>query len=312
MESQPDPASAATEGAKPSVVPASISNEMPTDIPANLSSELPADLATQLPVARMKGGLSALLAKIPGFRAGGLANFFRTLKNKIKLPKIGRKKADSGHGADATKTGATAGGQAVTGALSAVPDESTFVGKVKINSAYLVTSVVHRDRLTRFSTWMFWLSLVGLGVVGTVGLNSFRDLLKKRGPNAQELAAKAFLERTQRREEIDRVLERSYEIGGFSIQLVEPKGAKIPAGLMNIVELEVVVESDSPDTKRSLELRPQKAKDQVTRALTPLDRDDLLTGEGKKRLKHAIMDQLNGWLTQGHVTNVFFQKILIE
>ena len=54
-----------------------------------------------------------------------------------------------------------------------------------------------------------------------------------------------------------------------------------------------------------------QVRNQITNVLLPLERDQLLSREGKKKLKKALIERLNVWLPKGKVDDVFFSKLLL-
>ncbi len=190
-------------------------------------------------------------------------------------------------------------------------DDEGLAVRIQKGFVYLVRGLFARDRPTLASSWLFWASLVALGTVSTVAVQRTIHWYRTRGPTAEQLAAQTFEQREKKRLEIISIFERSIGLGVFTLELKDPVGKRLAPGTMNVAEVEIVLECDHADTMRSIELQPQRVKDQITLALTPLDREDLLTGDGKKRIKRAIIDRVNSWLTTGRVVNVYFERILI-
>lgn len=79
-----------------------------------------------------------------------------------------------------------------------------------------------------------------------------------------------------------------------------------------MAELEITVECDDKDTRYYIEENLPRARDQITGILTSLDRDDMLTRDGKKKLKKKLIDQLNMWLPKGKVEELFISNQLLN
>lgn len=81
--------------------------------------------------------------------------------------------------------------------------------------------------------------------------------------------------------------------------------------MTNIAELELVVECDSPDTHTYIEENLVQARNQLTDIFLSMERDDLLSREGKRKLKKRLIERLNGWMPRGKIQNVFFAKLVV-
>lgn len=81
--------------------------------------------------------------------------------------------------------------------------------------------------------------------------------------------------------------------------------------LAHVAEMELVIECDEPETCKFVEDHIEQARNQVTSALMPLTQDDLLSKDGKKVLKQAIMTSVNKWLESGTVKNIHFVRFII-
>jgi flagellar basal body-associated protein FliL len=50
----------------------------------------------------------------------------------------------------------------------------------------------------------------------------------------------------------------------------------------------------------------------MTNVFVALDREDLLSREGKRKLKNIIIKKLNGWLPHGKVEDLHYSKLLVS
>ena len=67
---------------------------------------------------------------------------------------------------------------------------------------------------------------------------------------------------------------------------------------MNMAEVEIQVQCDKKETCDFLDGQSAKVKDEVTQVFTAMERDELLSKEGKKKMKRKIIDRLNLFLTE--------------
>ena len=100
-------------------------------------------------------------------------------------------------------------------------------------------------------------------------------------------------------------------IGDFMVELKPPAEQKRRRGVMNMAEVSIVVECDARQTCAFIRSREAKARDEITNVLTALERDDLMSVDGKRKIKKALIDRLNGWLPTGKIEHLYFQKLII-
>ena len=79
-----------------------------------------------------------------------------------------------------------------------------------------------------------------------------------------------------------------------------------------MAEMELYAQCDAKDTCEYIEENMASARDQITDALLPMDRDAVITGEGKRRLKKHIVDKLNVWLPRGKIENIFISNLIVD
>ena len=102
------------------------------------------------------------------------------------------------------------------------------------------------------------------------------------------------------------------DLGSFSVELKPIEGQGVRARPFNMADISIVLECDDANTYAYIEKRLVQARNQVTNVFFTLDRSELLTREGKNRIKERILDQINSWLPQGKVQNVFFSKLIVS
>ena len=101
-------------------------------------------------------------------------------------------------------------------------------------------------------------------------------------------------------------------VGSFTLEL-KPRQTSFKKGVgSDLADVTLVFECDSQNTKDYLEQRLPQLKGQLTNLFIALDRDELITREGKLRLKAKIIDRVNVWLPQKlKITNVYFSRLTV-
>ena len=178
---------------------------------------------------------------------------------------------------------------------------------------YLGQGVIASDPPTRWGSQIFWLSLIGL-LVSTAAYWTIRheaQLERERAliPSEEELARRTADER--QRAEIASLKERSLEMGQFSIQIVAV--APPHPGVLNTASVEITLECDHAEACERIKGRVVQARNEVIGVFRPVDREELFSKEGKKRLKRLILDRLNHWSASesGKVTQVHFVNLIV-
>lgn len=106
------------------------------------------------------------------------------------------------------------------------------------------------------------------------------------------------------------IRDATVTLGEFEVSLVGlgngQKGVKL--------ELDVAVEFDSAETGRWVAANKDPVRSEVLGAaatLTGFTREDLLTAEGKARIRERIRDRLDQWLPSGKVKGIYFSRFLL-
>ena len=99
-------------------------------------------------------------------------------------------------------------------------------------------------------------------------------------------------------------------LGSFTLELRQPAGGT-PANL-NLADVEIVVECDTKETRTYLEDNLAQARNQVTNVFVAIDRGELLSADGKARLKKSLLDSLNASLPKGRIENLYISKLVLS
>jgi flagellar basal body-associated protein FliL len=171
------------------------------------------------------------------------------------------------------------------------------------------------DVPTRNAAVLFVLSLIGIVFVAILAGNYFwqsRKAMHDELANTGE-AGKNLGDFIKKQSDDAKRKFTFQSLGTFNIELkpADPEG-KTPKGVLNMAEVEIQVQCDKKDTCDYLDGQNAKVKDEVTQVFTAMERDELLSKEGKKRMKKKIIDRLNLFLTEGKVEDLFFSKLIIN
>lgn len=169
------------------------------------------------------------------------------------------------------------------------------------------------DRLTRWFSMLFFLSLIGLITVGVLGVRRYTNLQSaKELLTAQSDSARNMGDFIRKQSEIAKLKFNTQPLGKFIVELKPIEGAQPVAGVLNMAEIEITVITDNRDTCSYLDDNLAIARNEVTNGLVGLERDDVVTREGKRRLKHALIERLNNWLPSGKVEELYFSRIVVQ
>jgi flagellar basal body-associated protein FliL len=173
--------------------------------------------------------------------------------------------------------------------------------------------LVSQDRPTRRMSVFFYLNVLGAIAVVTIGIIGYIERSRAAKTSAAALKTaqemEAFLKHQQ---EMAKRKSAQFKLGNFSIALKLPPKQRPVKGVRNLADVELTLECADQETKDYIESHVEQTKAQVVNVFTTMYREELMSKEGKDRLRQLIMDRLNIWLPEGKVTNVFFTKMLIS
>lgn len=159
----------------------------------------------------------------------------------------------------------------------------------------------------------FALSLLGVVVMGGAMI---RYLWIRTGATAivtdDTETGKHLGEFLQRQSEEAKAKTLVQSLGSFTVELKAIPGSLSAPGVMNLAQVEIVVQCDTKETCAYIDRNQAPAKNQVIGVFISLDRDELLSREGKKRLRRKLIERLNSWLQNGRIEDVFFSKLIVS
>jgi len=101
-------------------------------------------------------------------------------------------------------------------------------------------------------------------------------------------------------------------LGRFTVELkISPNQPRIP-GLLNLADLEIEVDCDSVSTCAFIEKRMVHVRNEVTITFSPMDKEDLLSKDGKQRFLNDIVQRLNRWLPEGSIKQAYISWLVIN
>lgn len=181
----------------------------------------------------------------------------------------------------------------------------------------LFKSIGSSDAPTRRVSVFFFLSLIGVVTLGVLMIQRNSRLERERlvyeaaaAQDAEARGAEAAL--LGGAESADsRHAASMLNLGLFTIAL-KPVGERPKTGsFVNMAEVELFAECDSKETHDFLEENLAQARNQLNGVFLSVDREELLTREGKRKLKKRILELLNGWLPNGKIRGIYFSKLIV-
>lgn len=195
---------------------------------------------------------------------------------------------------------------------------------------YTAEGVFSKDAPTRRYSFLFWSALVGLGLSVWAGV---RLLAPARPVDlGTQVAGHAGEEGEDQGENLNKFFSKTQqeaqtfyttlELGKFTIQLKNDPLAKTKAapGVLHLAEVDMTVECTSKEVCQFVEDNMPKARDSVSEILVAVDQKELMTVDGKGRLKAAILGAINRWLKNAYsdgeqkevpIRSVYFTKLVI-
>lgn len=146
------------------------------------------------------------------------------------------------------------------------------------------------------------LAVVGVLILGMMGAGFFVIWTKVANMNPGAATAEASV---QEEEEPADTIGVTYPLDTFIVNLAEEGGNRY---LRVTLELELSEET----LKTEVEQRLPQVRDAMLMILPTKKVAELGTVEGKTTLRHEVIDRLNGMLTGGEVTNIYFTEFVIQ
>jgi flagellar basal body-associated protein FliL len=115
-------------------------------------------------------------------------------------------------------------------------------------------------------------------------------------------------ERLARLAEIERSRVEPYTLGYFEIELNPRK----EDGTLEIAEFELVAQCLQREACDFLERNPDIIRSEIGAVLVPMPRDEVLSRDGKEKIKKTILQRLNALIPLSQLEGVYFTHFRVE
>lgn len=167
------------------------------------------------------------------------------------------------------------------------------------------------DRPSRLASFAFWASCLLAVALFVQGVRQL--ILTDEGKAQQSEQAQNLNKFFQQQKEEALTRGTTLDLGKFLIEVKPVPGKKPKSGALNMAEVMMTLECETIQACRYVETNMPKARDRISSSLVSVDREELLSQDGKRALKLMILRQLNGWLPDEHkVKNLYFTKFIIN
>lgn len=157
---------------------------------------------------------------------------------------------------------------------------------------------------------LFLGSLLGIAVLLSWSAVSYYQSWKKS--ELEDMRGKeldAFFTRQARETDIK---DRTANLGEFVFDLRKDESLVGNSHASNTAQVQIFVECDTKETCSRIIARSTHLRDKISLALTMIDRDDLMSHEGKGRIQDQLKDEINTWLGNGKVTQLYFDELILD
>jgi flagellar basal body-associated protein FliL len=182
------------------------------------------------------------------------------------------------------------------------------------------------DGPTRRMAVLFFASLAGVVAIGGLAIEHHARVKREQAEREKALA-EARAERDAEAELYGKTESREGEhgtgaqggkhaatmlsLGQFTIALKPVPGRPTGGSFVNMAEVELYAECDTGATHDFLEENLAQARSQLSGVFLSVDREELLSRDGKRKLKRRILELLNGWLPRGKIKEIYFSKLVV-
>ncbi len=195
------------------------------------------------------------------------------------------------------------------------PKKLGLVGGIK----EIFRSLRSTDAPSRKMAFLFIFSLICLIGVFVNGVFLFRQ--NQVTSKAVTTATKEHQEKhrgaehggkTDEGSETDHYKKRLAELGSFQIELKSGDPEAAATQVSNLAVLEIVLLCDTPETAGHMKHELPKVRNILLNIFLAIERDELMSNLGKKKLKLNMAKKLNTLLHSGHVEDIFFSKLVLN
>lgn len=172
---------------------------------------------------------------------------------------------------------------------------------------YLVTSIISPDGPTRRAGILFYIASFSTIAIAWTAVKVMTSPKPKEGmQNTEEVGD--FLDRQA---EFARRKASTIDLGEFTFDVKHRADEPKPKGVFGLAVITLMAECDAKETCQILESQIPIVRNHVLNALSNIEREELLSRDGKKKVRKAVMDRLNTWLPRGRVDQIYVTKMVV-
>lgn len=140
---------------------------------------------------------------------------------------------------------------------------------------------------------------VGILVLGGGGFFAYKTFLAPK-PAAEEAAGH---EKTKK--ESSSVIGEMLVMEPFVVNLADPKGKRY-------LKVKIELELENKEAVDKATKASPKLRDMVIMMLTSLDFEEVMTPEGKIRVRDELMERFNEIMRPDHIKNIYFTEFVVQ
>lgn len=181
----------------------------------------------------------------------------------------------------------------------------------------LKTELKSEDAPTRnHARFVFFILLVAVFSIGKLGHLGW--LRRKERIRLEQVAAEQVARIKAEAEEKARknLPPKTLSLGSFTLELRDKPGQLRAKNSLNSADMEIVIACSDPEVCDWIESRIQLARAELGSLFVPMERDRLLTLQGKRAFREEIRDALNRWLesrgVDGQIVEVLMPRFIMS
>jgi flagellar basal body-associated protein FliL len=135
---------------------------------------------------------------------------------------------------------------------------------------------------------------------------------KNQNPNHAAFIKHQDEEQRLRSQKMSAALKRhlsEINLGKFHIAIQSNEQSQFE--IKNMGQIEITLLCNNEDLRNWIDQHKAIMQDQIYKILDIVTREDLMTAEGKKRLKNTLIKQLNEFLPFGIIHDIYFSNLVI-
>lgn len=183
--------------------------------------------------------------------------------------------------------------------------------RLKSGVYYLGMNLFSKDPDSRRISFLFFVSLAGIVTVTTLYSTRLWRAYSLRPSPKKKTEESKMIEAVRKEAEEAKRKGNAFNIGTYKIQF-SPVTEKLLPGETNMALVDIVVLCDSVQTREFLEPRIVQIRNQIYNALTPIDREEFVSKDGKRKLKALLIKKINELIPHGKIDDVYFSKLLMN